>query len=322
MAAVSAEASAAAKMATASSNVTVSVASAAQVAVESTLSAAEEFVVGVDTVNVSGERYISRLAAAHPTVLSRWVESGAAGMVPLVLAPKLALHLADLSEDLPTVSARGDEFAVAGSLFVWELRAKVLRSGWHGLSILIRDIRFHSQWTNPLWDLFGFPTERQKDRILAKAYTVVANFDPFDPSLLVLSDEALEVGTLPRIRPSVRMLLWAWVDTLAGVCWMGRRRVAALVTLLGLLGAVWRRAKNSLLLWRAKWFPKVGFVDFTWLSDPVVGEPGSPLSLAASSSGDSPLTAASDDLILDTNADSDWIDISCARRRGRADSPR
>ncbi len=94
---------------------------------------------------------------------------------------------------------------------------------------------------------------------------------------------------------------------------MGRRRFAALVTLLGPLGAVWRRAK---------WFPKVGFVVFAWLSVPVVGEPGSPLSLAASSSDDSPLTAASDDRILDTNVDSDWIDISCARRRGRADSPR
>ena len=103
---------------------------------------------------------------------------------------------------------------------------------------------------------------------MAKAYTVVANFDPFDPSLLVLSDEALEVDTLPRIRPSVTMLLWAWVDTLAGMCWMGRRRAAALVALLGLLGAVWRRAKTSLSLWCVKWFPTVGFVDLTWLSAP------------------------------------------------------
>ena len=93
---------------------------------------------------------------------------------------------------------------------------------------------------------------------------------------------------------------------------MGRRRVAALVTLLGLLGAVWRRAKTSLSLWCVKWFLMVGFVSRTWLSAPAVGELGSPRSLAA----------ASEDLILDINIDSDWIDIFYAHRRGRVDSPR
>ena len=52
----------------------------------------------------------------RPCFEDNTVETGAAGMVPSALAPQLALHLADLSEDLPTVLARGDECAVTGSL--------------------------------------------------------------------------------------------------------------------------------------------------------------------------------------------------------------
>ena len=193
---------------------------------------------GVDLMNVTAQRKAARVAADSTASLTFWLEHGGGGVLPADVRLSAAEAVWNLSEAVPIAHAAEETFDVRGRLVLWELKAKVLASGYRATTVQCTVIAFSPQWANALWGLLEMDWSKQHSAILERTKAFRHRLDPLPVHLLELSDAALETGTLPVIRTSPP----AWMRRL-GLREPDSAAVAGWVVLATVVSfAVWARA--------------------------------------------------------------------------------
>ena len=188
-----------ARVAESGANISVRVASKFVKILDSSLTATEEFCVGVDLLNVTAERKVVRVASDSTASLTFWLEQGAGGVLPRDVRLDAAEAAWNLSEAVPLPHALHEKFDVRGRLVMWELKAKVLASGYRAAVVQCTIITFSPQWANVLWSMLELDWSKQNTMILHRTKEFRDALRPMPAHLLELSDAALETGTLPVI---------------------------------------------------------------------------------------------------------------------------
>ena len=213
----------AARLAEAGSNVTVHVVFKVVRMLDKSITMGEELWSGVDLTEALATRKVVRAAAADAGVLMLWVGEGAGGVLPRDLRDDGAAAVANISVFLPVVHQAGESFDLRGVLTLWEVKGKVLPSGYRAIVVIATKVVFTPRWSNFFWE-GTFDCARESYTILANARILKDQLSPIDPALLELSDAALENGSLPKLRqplpPFVLRLLRHLFATFGKYAWL------------------------------------------------------------------------------------------------------
>ena len=202
-------ASAAGTLVEVGANVTVTVSEAANSAYSASKSVADDFMSGVDLVEVDVFKGVVRIAAASPPDLANWVAAGGGGNVPAAVARASVGIIESVHRRLPLAEFHNDTFQEQGLFLRWHGRVRLLRSGYTALALEIAEIRFATQWSNGLWDLLELNPRLQHQRVLRSLDELLRDMPRSPANLFELTDEALDTSALPVLPKTYSGLTWS-----------------------------------------------------------------------------------------------------------------
>ena len=182
------------------SNVTVDVVLMAAKALDSGRSVASEAFIGIDVMNISGDRKIVRFAATSADAAALFVLKGAAGTVPAAVAPHLADAISNVSRSLPTLYMKDLHFDLGARTFIsWEMKSRFLHTGHVAVAFSVVNADFGVQWANFLWELLELDLERHSGHILEGMLKHVDRLEPKNAAAWSVDDAAFPVDALPSL---------------------------------------------------------------------------------------------------------------------------
>ena len=127
---------------------------------------------GIELVNITLHHAHGKVAVASADTFLTWVETNDTAMIQKLSGARARVlsHLAiSIDIDMPFAELGERHFNLSHSFIDFLAEAKLLLTGYIVLRWLIREVRFHARWSNPIWEVYGSsldePTEQVKTRI-------------------------------------------------------------------------------------------------------------------------------------------------------------
>ena len=223
---------AAGNLAGATANATVAVTGLALEAVVVATSAAEEAYRGVDVLDMMAQRTTCKAVGNSPGNLSLWVSGGADGALSSAVVPPIAGLVRTLSVGVPSKEISSEKFDVHGNFWQFSARARLRTDGSAVMAAWVVNVSFATQWTNPIWEGWGFRIDAESQRIIDRMKKSLEKLGPLPAVFYALDDQTimaeLGVGLFTMVHLPPARFRWDFVASglaliAAAVFWQWQR---------------------------------------------------------------------------------------------------
>ena len=237
---------AASELVGASANATVAVTNLGVLALSTATTAVDEFVRGVDLVNVSLNRHSVRVFGNSQQDVAQWVLMKSP--FPDFIRQWFGLRVTDVTSAVRMIEDDEEFVNVNGTYWRLWSRTRSRCDGSLVQAMVALTADFEPQWANPFWDWCGFPANSQAQQILMELRSCVKRFESLPNEIFAVDDSFLAkaFGVKPSWCFSFRqkVVVWAMALITLGGCAAGWtiRYPDRWNQLRGILALAWKRA--------------------------------------------------------------------------------